>query len=218
MSSLQLCRTNRRNTFNHYVGYHRINPENYFFNCLFKREEGLLCKECCRCGDFLVSKSDKIEHNFLKHYSVGERKPPQEKPISVIKKGEITIYQISFKEHSAEYDFYDHESIINDFLFNIKYIFEPSRQVSIKGDISIENIENAPGDVPDTADIKSLRYWSTNVYRAVYFNDYVIASIRNDILKRVLNNNLSGSAWRFNRFYHLNVKVIDKSDTFKLSK
>ena len=84
-------------------------------------------------------------------------------------------------------------------MFNIKYIFEPSKQVSIKGDFSVENIQNAPGDVPDTADIKSLRYCSTNVYRAVYFNDYVIASIRNDILKRVLNNNLSGSAWRFNR-------------------
>ena len=108
--------------FNHYVGYHRINPDN--FNCLFKREKGLLCKECSRCGDFLVSKSDKVEHDFLKHYSVGERKPPEEKPISVIKNGEIPIYQINFKEHSAEYDFYDPESII-DFLFNIKYIFEP---------------------------------------------------------------------------------------------
>ena len=58
--------------FNHYVGYHRINPDNYFFNFLFKREEGLLCKECCRCRDVLVSKSDKVEHNFLKHYSVAE--------------------------------------------------------------------------------------------------------------------------------------------------
>ena len=111
--------------FNHYVGYHRINPDNYFFNCLFKREVGLLCKECCRCEDFLVRKSDKAEHKFLKHYAVGERKPPEEKPINVIKKGDITIYQISFKDHSADYDFYDPESIIDDFLFNIKYIFQP---------------------------------------------------------------------------------------------
>ena len=177
----------------------------------------MLCKECCRCGDFLVSKSDKTEHNFLKHYAVGERKPPEEKPIKVIKKGDITIYQISFKEYADDYDFYAPESIIDDFLFNIKYIFEPSKQVSIKGDFSIENIQNAPADVPDTADIKSLRYWSTNVYKATYFNDYVVAGIRNDILKRVLNNKLSGSAWRFNKFFHLNVKVINKSNMFKTS-
>ena len=63
--------------------------------------------------------------------------------------------------------------------------------------------------MPDTADIKSLRYWSTNVYKATYFNDYVVAG--------VLNNKLSGSAWRFNKFFHLNVKVINKSDMFKTS-
>ena len=62
--------------FDHYVSYHRINPDNYFFKCLFKREEGLLCKECCICGDFLTTKSEKIKHNFLRHYSVGEQKPP----------------------------------------------------------------------------------------------------------------------------------------------
>ena len=143
--------------FKHYVAYHRINPENYFFTCLFKPEKGLLCKECCRCGEFLTTKREKTRHNFLKHYVDGEQKPPEEKPINIIKNGDITIYQITFKDHFSDYDFYSPEAIIDDFLFNIKYIFEPSSEALFKGYFAIENIQNAPADIPHTADIKSLR-------------------------------------------------------------
>ena len=42
-----------------------------------------------------------------------------------------------------------------------------------------------------------------------FFNDFIVSEIRFDILKRVINNNLSVSSWHFNRFKHLNLKVID---------
>ena len=151
-------------------------------------------------------------HNFFKHYSVGEEKPPEEKPIDVIVKGDITIYQISYKEHSENYDFFDPEKIVDE---NVKNHFEPSDQVYFKGDFAIENIQDAPVGVSNTAGIKSLRYWSTNVYKAIYLNDYVVAGISNDILKRVINNKLSGSAWHFNRFFYLTLKAIGNSDKYK---
>ena len=40
----------------HYVLYHRINPDNYFFLEVFKDENGWLCKECIRCNEFLITK------------------------------------------------------------------------------------------------------------------------------------------------------------------
>ena len=76
----------------------------------------------------------------------GERKPPEFKPIDVIRNQEVTIYQITFEKHSEEYDFYNSTEVVEDF----------------------------------------------------------------DILKRVINNNLTGSSWHFHRIVYLNVKVIDE--------
>ena len=86
--------------------------------------------------------------------------------------------------------------------------------VFFKAGFAIENIQTVPEEFDDTADIKSPRYWSTNVYNSVYLNDFVVAKIRIDILKRVINNKLSGSSWHFNRFSYLNLKVAEEN--FKL--
>ena len=99
-----------------------------------------------------------IKHNFLKHYLDGERKSAEYKPIDIIKKQDITLYQISFEKHSDEYDFFNSEEVANDFLFNVKRIFKPSNSGLFKGDFSVENIQTAPLNSPDIADIKSLRY------------------------------------------------------------
>ena len=194
----------------HYISYHRINPENSFFLKLFKAENGLICKECIRCNEFLTTKAGAKKHNFLKHYLDGEEKSREFKPIDIIKRRDITIYQISFAKHSEEYDFYDPGNTVHEFLFNVKNLFEPSSTVLFKANFAIENIQSAPLGVDNTADIKSLRYWATNVYKAVYLNDFVVARIQNDILKRVINNKLSGSAWRFNKFSYLNLKAVDE--------
>ena len=137
----------------------------------------------------------------MKHYPEGEVKPVEEKPIKVIKNGDITTYQISFEEHKNEYNFY----------IKVASIFKPTSECQFKVDFAIENIQDAPSGVANTADIKTLRYWSTNVYRAVYFNEFVANGIRNDILKRVINNRLTGSSWYFNRFSHLNIKALSRN-------
>ena len=203
--------------FKHYVFYHRINPGNYFFLRLFKdNEHGLICKECIRCEEFLISKAESDKHNFLKHYIDGEEKPTELKPIDIIRKKDITIYQISFAKHSLEYDFFDSQKVVDEFLFNVKNLFEPSTYVLFKTDFAIENIQNSPVGIADTADIKSLRYWSTNVYRSVYLNNFVVFKIKNDILKMVKNNKLSGIAWHFNRFSYLNLKTVNEANKYRI--
>ena len=57
-----------------------------------------------------------------------------------------------------------------------------------------------------------------NVYEGVYFNDFIKSNLTNGILKRVIMNGMSGSSWRFKRFYihcttanrRLSVHVIQK--------
>ena len=156
------------------------------------------------------------KHNFLKHYLDGEKNPADYKPIDIIRKRDITIYEISFDKHSKEYDFFNSEEVVDDFLFNVKNLFESSFMVFFKADFAIENIQSAPEQFADTTDIKSLRYWSTNVYKSVYFNDFVVTKIRNDILKRVINNKLNGSSWHFNRFSYLNLKVVEENFKLKI--
>ena len=95
-------------------------------------------------------------------------------------------------------------------------MFEPSSTVFFKGDFALENIQATPEEFDDTTDIKSLRCWSINVYKSVYLNDYVIARIRSDVLKKVINNKLSGSSWHFNRFSYLNLKVVEENLRLKV--
>ena len=200
----------------HYIVYHKVNERNFFFLQLFDNQNGLICRDCLRCHEFLTTKLFMTKHNFLKHYLEGERKPAEFKPIDIIKKQDITLYQISFEKHSDEYDFYNAEEVVEDFLFNVKRVFKPTNNVLFKGDFSIENIQTAPLSSPDIVDIKSLRYWSTNVYKGVYFNDFIVSEIRNDILKRVINNSLTGSSWHFNRFHYLNLKVVEEQQKIKI--
>ena len=130
---------------------------------LFNVKNALLCIGCCRCGDFLVSKKDKASHNFLKHYQEGDEKPSEKKSVKVIKTADITIYQISYNDHKDEYDFYDAEKVVDELIFNVRNLFNPSStEVQFKADFSIENKQDAPEGVPNTADIKTLRYWTTN--------------------------------------------------------
>ena len=138
------------------------------------------------------------------------------KSVNVIKNKDILIYQIDFNKHSEEYNFYNSHEIVDDFLLNVNTLFKPKNKVLFKADFSIENIQNTSVVSPNTTDIISVRYWSSDVYSGVHFNDFIISEIRSDILKRIINNNLSGSSWHFNRFKHINLKIIDQENKIHL--
>ena len=151
------------------------------------------------------------EHNFLQHYILGEEKPFEFKTINITKSEDITIFKVSFNEHYSDYNFHDADALVEEFLLNAKSRFKPKNKDVFKCDFSIENIQNAPLTGETLSDLTNTRYWSTNVYEGFCFNDYIIAEIRSDILKRVIVNGLTGSSWRFNRFKHLSLKILDKN-------
>ena len=62
---------------------------------------------------------------------------------------------------------------------------------------------------PDLQPLLTSRYWTTETYDSVYFNEFIFHTLKHDILKRVINNNMSGSSWYFKRFVYLAVKILD---------
>ena len=64
-----------------------------------------------------------------------------------------------------------------------------------------------------TSDLEPLlntRYCTTETYDSIYFNDFIFNALRQeDILKRIIRNNMSGSSWYFKRFLYLAVKTVD---------
>ena len=72
---------------------------------------------------------------------------------------------------------------------------------------TIENTQNSiRTDLPP---LTNTRYWTTETYDSIYFNDFILHSLRSDILKRPIANQMSGSSWYFKRFLSLAVKTLD---------
>ena len=90
---------------------------------------------------------------------------------------------------------------------NIRSKFKPTVLKYFKGTFTIENIQASA--VENSEPILNSRFWSTEVYRGVYFNDFMFYSLKNDILNKVIINGMSGSSWRFCRFITLTVKVLN---------
>ena len=77
-------------------------------------------KNCIRCKEFLPTKKEKIQHDFLKHYNDGKEIPFEEKPLDIIRYRTLTIYQIKYKKNSNLYSFYDSQKCVDGFLLNVK--------------------------------------------------------------------------------------------------
>ena len=164
-------------------------------------------KNCIRCKEFLPTKKEKIQHDFLKHYNDGKEIPFEEKPLDIIRYRALTIYQIEYKKYSNFYPFYDSEKCVDEFLLNVKQRFHVTHSKWFKCSFTIEN-QQLPIN-SNLEPLKDIRYWTTESYESVYFNDYVLYSLRSSILKGVIQLQASGSAWYFNRFLNLAVKILD---------
>ena len=146
-----------------------------------------------------------VKHDFLKHYEQGQDTVFEDKPLDIINNHQILKYKISAKKFGKYYNFYNSEGVVDDFLNNVRNKFRPSGSVSIKCEFIIENVQPAVSD--NLRPILNIRYWSTEAYRATYFNDYVFYNLRQNILSKVISNGMSGSSWRFNRFVLINLPV-----------
>ena len=200
----------------HYVDFHNVDKNNVFFKKLMQQSKNVSYRRKCNiCNEFVLA--NKAEHDFLRHYirkiSNGNdnKDKNNQKPLTLIRLGSISKIEVSFKEHSSYYDFYDSEALVDSFLAQVKHLV-PQNDIDmlIRAGFSIENIQPIVND-DYSKPLTQTRYWSTEPFQSKSVNDFVVFKLREGILRRVINNRLSGSTWHFNKFNYLNVKIVDVS-------
>ena len=192
----------------HYLKYHNVDENNLFFKKLIDQRNNVIHgRKCKDCNEFVFS--NKTTHDFLKHYDKGFVSIDfnLDKPINVTKIGDIQKFEITFKEHSSSYDFFDSVAVVENFLNQVrKTMPRYDTDILLRAGFSIENIQQVLDNYSEP--LLQTRYWSTEPIQTKSFNDFVLFKTRESILKRVINNRLSGSAWNFHKFNYLNVKVL----------
>ena len=195
----------------HYLENHNVDENNFFFKKLINQNENIIhCKKCNYCDEFVLNKPN---HDFLKHYGRGFSTDVADDnlPVTITIVGDIRKLEITFKEHSSDYDFFDPIAVVDSFLAQVKRLVQRyDNDVLIRAGFSIENVQQALDNYSEP--LVQTRYWSTEPLQSKSFNDFIQFKIRESILKRVINNKLSGSAWNFNKFNYLNVKILGVSN------
>ena len=105
-----------------YVTFHRIDSDNWFSKILLNVKMKILDLENAQ----VVQTSQgywKKYYNFIRHYEDGQVKHFQLNSMEQYRL--ITKYVVSAYKHNDEYDFYVVESVVTDFLSNVKTRFEP---------------------------------------------------------------------------------------------
>ena len=143
----------------HYLTYHNIDSKNWFFRKLFKPVSGLYLKNCLRCKEFLPTKKEKANHDFLKHYNEGKEIPFEEKSLDIIRYAALTIYKIEYKNYVQFDPFYDSEKCVTKFLLNVKQRFYVSNTKWFKCSFTIESQQSPINSNHEL--LKDIRYWTT---------------------------------------------------------
>ena len=199
---------NNEELIDHYITYHKIDPNNRFFWKFFQSNKNcsVFCK-CLKCDDFFTTSDFKIKHDFLNHYNGGYNDLFEDKPVHVEKNANLLKFEITVNEHGDYYDFENSEEVANNFLTNVRSRFKPSNLKLIKYSTGIENIQQSA--IENLRPILNTRYWTTDVCKATYFNDFVLYGLRQNILSKVIVNGMSGSSWKFHRFVMISLKVLN---------
>ena len=95
---------------------------------------------------------------------------PRKKPLNYTNLDGIKIYEIKFSERKNDYDFYNLDEIVEEFLMNIRDKFQNRpKNIILKSGFSIDNIQ----PIENSTLILDLRYWSAEPIQTKNFNDYV---------------------------------------------
>ena len=128
----------------HYITYHKIDPNNRFFQKLFQSNNNCsVFRKCLRCNDFLTTSDFKIKNDFLKHYNKGYNDLFEGKHVDIEKTANLLKFEITVNKHGDYYNFDNSEEVADDFLKNVHLIFKPSGPKLIKCLIVIENIQKS---------------------------------------------------------------------------
>ena len=137
---------------------------------------------------------------FLFHYNqAGCSRMNQQLPINVLRRGPVKYFSIRYTQHKNFYDF-SQEGIVDNFLEAVYNRFIPDDEYKIQGYAEIINQQQGESIVSENT-----RVWLTNVYTAKHLNPYGRNAKKNDILKRIIINQGTGSSWVFKRFQSLQI-------------
>ena len=131
----------------------------------------------------------------------------EDKPVDVEKTANLLQFDITVSKHGDYSDFEDSEEVVHDFLWNVRSRFKPSGWKLINCSFVIENIQQSAFE--NLRPILNTRYWTSDVYKATYFKDFVFYGLRQSILSKVIVNGMSGSSWKFSRFLMISLKVLN---------
>ena len=208
----------KENLKQHYVDFHNVDKNNVFFKKFMQQSKNVSYRRKCNiCNEFVLA--NKAEHDFLRHSTSkisngnkdNDKDKDNQKPLTLTRLGSISKIEVSFKEHSSYYDFYDSEALVDSFLAQVKHLVPRNdTDMLIRAGFSIENVQPIISN-DYSKPLTQTRYWSTEPFQSKSANDFVLFKLRESILKRVINNRLSGSAWQFNKFNYLNVKIVNVS-------
>ena len=108
--------------------------------------------------------------------------------------GKEQKYEIMFAQHSQDYDFHNLEKLVDDFLLNVKSRIRRSAEGDfiVKCGFSLENVQRSPFE--NEVGIVNSRYGITETYQTKFFNDYIYFNSRKEMLKRFINNDMTGSS------------------------
>ena len=97
-------------------------------------------------------------------------------------------FEKTVNKHSEYYGFKNSEEVVDDFWKNVRSRFNPSGLKLTKCPFVIENIQQSVFE--NLTPILNTRYWTTDVYKVTYFNDFVFHGLRQNILTKVIVNGM----------------------------
>ena len=104
---------------NHYIHFHLIDKNNYFFKELLSTDlANRYLNRSGECKMLFDTCRKKKSHCFLKHYA--QSSGSNNFPLNNLKRSIITYYSINFSLHKNYYDFYNVEKTLHDFIFFVE--------------------------------------------------------------------------------------------------
>ena len=115
---------NDEDLIEHYLSYHKIDPNNRFFQKLFQSSKNWsIFRKCLMCDDFLTTSDYKKKLDFLKHCNKGEDDLFEDKPIDIEKTANLLKFEIKVNKHGEYNDFENSEEVVDDFFKKCTFTF-----------------------------------------------------------------------------------------------
>ena len=131
----------------HYFKDHNVDKNNVFFKKLIEKKKNIIHhRKCNYCNEFVFL--NKAELDFFNHYGRGlgdfSDNDDDNLPVTITIVGDITKFEITFKEHSSYYNFFDSVAVADSFLAQIKRLVKRyDNDVLIRMGFCIENVQQA---------------------------------------------------------------------------